>query len=523
MKRLLTLDDLYNLYANKAASAHYSSSESDGNIVVQVQGKIKFEKDKATEGLLPVILKSCHTQSNINGSNISDESMTAALPSFSNRPILGYIHEVDGQYEFYGHNMHQDDDGNVVYDEVPVGIIPESCEAKLEYDEEKGKTYVVVKGYIFEEYSKAAEILLREEECNVSVELSIRELSYDAKEKLLNIEDFYFSGVTILGKDENGTVVKPGMQGSNIKLSDFSEKKNSFTIDVDVDTTKLDLLIKKLDQANERISNLNNIEPNFEEGGNVSVKLEEMLEKYGKTTEDLDFDYENMSDEELETKFEELFGEQEKGKGSEDFGCNKKKKCSIEVNGKEYTFEISLDDKCRALEALVNDSYAEQDNAYYAVKVYDSYVVMIDYWTGRAFKQYYKSEEDVYSLTGDRVEVYCTYLTKDEEATIDEMRSKYEEVVNKLAEYEVKELIAEKEAVFADENCDCIRESEEFKALVDNSAKYSVDEIKAKCKDMLFEYAKTKGTFASTTQKRQVRVGAQKEETYSPYGSLFSK
>ena len=148
---------------------------------------------------------------------------------------------------------------------------------------------------------------------------------------------------------------------------------------------------------------------------------------------------------------------------------------------------------------------------------------MIDYWTGRAFKQDYKSEEDVYSLTGDRVEVYCTYLTKDEEATIDEMRSKYEEVVNKLAEYEVKELIAEKEAVFADENCDCIRESEEFKALVDDSAKYSVDEIKAKCKDMLFEYAKTKGAFASTTQKRQVRVGAQKEETYSPYGSLFSK
>lgn len=524
-KRLLTLDDLFRFYSEKAASTHYSVSESDGEIVVQVPGKIKFEEDKAREGLLPVILQSCHTRNNINGSNINDDIMTAALPSFSNRPILGYIHEVDGQPEFYGHNMHQDDDGNVLYDEVPIGIIPESCEAKLEYDEEKGKTYVVVKGYIFEEYSKAAEILQREGECYVSVELNIRELSYDAKEKLLNIEDFYFSGVTILGKDEDGNTVKPGMQGANIKLSDFSAKENSVVTVVmgeDVDTRKIDLLelfIKKLEQIDEKISNLD-IKPNFEEGGNASVKLEELLEKYGKTTDDLDFDYENMSDEELESKFEELFGDQD---DPENFADNKNKKCSIEVNGKEYTFEISMEDKCRALESLVNDSYSEQDNAYYAVKSYDNYVVMIDYWTGRAFKQEFKSENDVYSLTGDRVEVYCTYLTKEEEAAIDDMRSKYEEAISKLNEYEEKEMNAQKEAIFADEDCDCIRESEEFKALVGNSDKYSIDEIKAKCKDMLFEYAKTKGTFAATTQRRQVRVGAQKENEYSPYGSLFSE
>ena len=34
-----------------------------------------------------------------------------------------------------------DEDGNIVYDEIPVGIIPESCNAQLVYDEEKGKTY----------------------------------------------------------------------------------------------------------------------------------------------------------------------------------------------------------------------------------------------------------------------------------------------------------------------------------------------------------------------------------------------
>ena len=195
------------------------------------------------------------------------------------------------------------------------------------------------------------------------------------------------------------------------------------------------------------------------------------------------------------------------------------------LDGKEYTFEISMEDTIRALETLVNDSYSEQDNTYYAVKTYEGYVVMVDYWTGRAFKQDYKSENDVYSHVGDRVEVYCTYLTKEEEAAIDDMRSKYEEAVSKLEEYQEKETSALKEAVFEDEDCDCIRETEEFKALVESAANYSVDELKSKCKDMLFEYAKTKGTFASesSTQKRRVRVGAQQEKEYTPYGSLFSE
>lgn len=42
-------------------------------------------------------------------------------------------------------------------------------------------------------------------------------------------------------------------------------------------------------------------------GGNQTLKLNELLEKYSKTVEDLDFDYESMSDEELEAKFAELF------------------------------------------------------------------------------------------------------------------------------------------------------------------------------------------------------------------------
>ena len=234
-KRLRYIEDLYDFYSNKYKRSTKFSAEKTGEpLVVQVHGRINYdESDKNKDGLLPVHLQSCHTDLNVNGSNIESSVMEAALPSFSNRPILGYIHKVttdenpEGQWEFYSHNMHEDENGDVVYDEYPIGIIPESCNAQLVYDEEKKKTFSEVDGYIFEEYSKAAEILQREEECSVSVELSIRALSYNAKDRYLDIEDFFFSGVTILGKTPEGNIVNPGMEKSNIKLADFSANNNS--------------------------------------------------------------------------------------------------------------------------------------------------------------------------------------------------------------------------------------------------------------------------------------------------------
>ena len=127
-RRLLTLDDLYDYFvANKMDSFHFSSNEADKNLVVQVDGTVNFKKSEDdTEGLQPVVLQSSHIGSNRNKSAISEKSMKAALPSFANRPIMGYIHEVDGKPQFYAHNMHIDENDEVVYDERPVGVIPES-------------------------------------------------------------------------------------------------------------------------------------------------------------------------------------------------------------------------------------------------------------------------------------------------------------------------------------------------------------------------------------------------------------
>ena len=558
--RLLTLSDLYSYYStNFKKSTHFSYKNYDSSpIVVQVHGNLKFEEsDSDKEGLLPVVLQSCHIDKNLNGSNIKEDVMINALPSFKNRPILGYIHEVDGKPQFYGHNMHIDDEDNIVYDEIPVGIVPESCDAKLEYDEDKDKTYCVVNGYIFEEYTKAAEILKREKECAVSVELCIRELSYNAKEKYLDIEDFYFSGVTILGVDEDGDDVNPGMAGSNIKLSDFSVEKNSNFSHTEIN----EKLIETLDKLNTTLSNFNK-NKSKEGGQDMDKKFEELLEKYEKTKEDIDFDYQEMSEEDLEAKFEELFGEDtssddessdsgeesadgadegdsgedpdddgdesgndESGNDESDSDQQFSNKFSVEFNGKIRTFELSLDEKIYALSDLVNTTYGESDNAWYSVKVYESYLIMVDWWTGVAYKQSYTQDGDNFTLTGDRVEVYANWLTKEEEDALDEMRSNYSVIKSELDTYKKAESDAKKEEIFSDESYANYLETDEFKSLIENKDKYSVEELKEKAELAFAKCVKKNGSFSLGETTKQTKkhglFSTKNTEEKKPYGNLF--
>ena len=555
-KRLLYIEDLYDFYSNKYKRSTKFSAEKTGEpLVVQVHGRINFdESDKNKDGLLPVHLQSCHTDLNVNGSNIESSVMEAALPSFSNRPILGYIHKVttdenpEGQWEFYSHNMHEDENGDVVYDEYPIGIIPESCNAQLVYDEEKKKTYCEVDGYIFEEYSKAAEILQREEECSVSVELSIRELSYDAKQKFLNIEDFWFSGVTILGKTPQGNEVKPGMTGSNIKLADFSSKNNSLFEDYESKMVELQARIENLETACFNKEQNSSVRTLSKEGGNKEsmTKFEELLAKYNKTVEDVTFDYSELSDEELEAKFAEVFGEDNNTDGdnsddNEGDGENTTEPEGTtdgdnEGEGQNFenitkTFEISHDDIRYALYNLLS-SYEDADNEwYYITGVYDSYFVYESWDGGKIYGQKYTKDNDNVSFDGERYNLHKEYLTDSEYTEIQDMRSNYSSVVEELNTYKSAEVFADKMTVFDDEAYSEYLNTDEFKALMseDSVNKYSKEELSEKADATLGKLVKKNKTFSfagKTPQKKhvsRVAFNAEKEteDTYKPYGDLF--
>ena len=551
-KRLLTLDDLYNYYSTHSRSTHFSSKDSGIPVVVQVPGNLIFDADdNSTEGLLPVVLQSCHIGRNANNTIIEEDVMTNALPSFSNRPILGYIHEVDGEWHFYKHNLHEDEDGEIVYDEIPVGIVPESCGAKLEYDEEKDKTYVVINGYIFEEYSKAAEILRREKECSVSVELSVREFSYNAKEHCLVIEDMYFSGVTILGKHPDGEDVAPGMVGSNIKLADFSAKNNSLFAD------KYEKQIVEMQEKLDTLISCFNID-NSKKGGSSMSHFEELLAKYNKTTEDITFEYEGMSDEELDAKFTELFGDidividEADTEGTSADESNSEPEVTetvteeleqLDTDDSEVvepetvepevfarTYELSHDDiRCALYNLLV--PYEEADGDYYYIsEVFDSYFVYESWCGERVFGQAYVKDEETVAFDGERYELFKELLTASEKAELEAMRSNYSQLYEKVKGYEKVELEAKKTDLLNSEDYDLIRDDEEFTKLVKDHEDISFEELEGMCDKIILKAAKS-GKYGVATSEEQHNTTTKKQFTNpevnkkkpSRYGNLFKK
>lgn len=561
IKKLLTLQDLENFYSNRKKSFRFSASDEAEAIVVQVPGTITFAEDDydATLGLLPVHLQSCHLGVNRNKSSISEESMKKCLKSIYNRPILGYIHQLsDGSYDFAGHEMSITQDGDLEYEEIAVGTIPESCNAQLIYDDDKDKTYLEVDGYVYEEYTRAADILRSKKQSKVSVELSLLEFSYEAKSHHLNIDKFYFSGITILGvtRDGNETPIEEGMYGSNIKLKDFSIENNSmFSNETEEMKEKL---IEMQESINSLLSrfNINDSTESKENYGKEETEVgnEEIFEEVTEEVIEATDVVEEMSEEVTEESTEEVTVTEEMSEETteetpdvvitesveetvveevtetletteafvedsddedddeddkEDFAevveetTVKPEKYSITMSdGSIKEFALTLDDITYAIFDLVNAMYAEVDNTYYYVSVYESgYVIMHDAWNGKAYKQDYAREDDKFSLVGDRVEVFANWLTKEEESSLAEMRSNYSSIQTELNSYKEAELCSKREEVFNDPAYAEFIETEGFKNIKENIDTYSVDDLRTVCDLQFAKEVKAKGIFSKKEEK----------------------
>ena len=566
-KQILTLDSLYQFFVEQNKNVNFSSKETHSPIVVTTTGF--FETDETEmPGMLKLELKVCHTETNRNGSHISRENMEKAMPTLKYRPILAYIHELeDGTKDFYAHNMEivEDEDGEteIVYIEKQVGCFT-ADEPWLKYDKKQDKTYVHAFAVIPEGYTEAADIIRRKNGTKVSCELVINELSYNAKEKYLDLTDFYFGGTTLLGCDEDGNQIGEGMLGARADISDFCHKEPIFTYQ--------DKMIEILEKLNATLSNFNT--NTTQKGGNEMNKFEELLAKYGKTTEEITFEIEGLSDEELEAKFAEAFdgdddasddtsddgegegnntdgdnsddgnGEGENaddgndgdGEGAGDEGTfESKKSYSIDDNGNAtITFEISHEDIRGALFNLI-DIYEEEDNEWYWItNVYDDYFIFENWMGDKLYKQSYEVDGDNVSLSGDRQEMFKMILTESEKLAIEKMRedysaleAKYNELKQFKEEYDATELHSQRENIVNAEEYSVLAENEEFKALVADMDKYSVDELKIKADLIFAAHVKASGEFSvkKDTDKKSSTIGLnfnnKTTEKKKAYGKLF--
>lgn len=574
-KKLLTIDDLYSFYLEQNKTCKFSSEESGYQLSVQVPAYFEVS-DEEDDTLLFCTVKLMHSGENRNHSNVTDEALIKAAKGLAYKPILAnfmeYTDEETGETlkDFTSHDMIINDDGTATYLEKQVGCFT-ADEPYFEVEEETGHNFLYGICAIPREYTDTCSIIERKNGTKISVELAVNSMEFDASKKVLNLTDVVILGATLLGKDPKTLKdVGEGMKNARLDIADFSTKNNSIFADYKNQMIELQERLEKLETAcfNKDLNNGQN--NNAEEGGNNKDmdKFNELLSKYGKTAEDVDFEYEGLTDEELEAKFEEVFGEKkpeeddnsddngsdgepsDEGEGSSDTeddtdtgvkednacgggsGSTKKKKKNAEepVEDMVRTFTVSHEDIRYALYNLL-DTVSMDDNDWYCItSVFDDYFVYESWNGGKIFGQKYTKENDNVAFDGDRYELFREYITADEKAQLDDMRSNYSSIVEELNTYKSAEIYADKMTVFEDEAYADYLETDEFKALMSDESvnQYSKEELAEKADATLGKLVKKNKTFsfASTETKKRVNRVAfnaekQTEETYKPYGDLF--
>lgn len=541
IKKLLTLEDLVK-FCKEQNFSNFSSKDTGYQLSVQVPANFEVDNNVYQDNtLLFGKVKVFHIGPNRNGSSVTKNAAEKALSTIAYKPLLANFCEVDGVKDFTSHDMELNDDGSIIYVEHQIGCFTADAPV-IQYDETTEKEFVFAKVAIPREYTDACDIIERKNGTKVSVELLVNEMNYSAKDDILELTDIIVQGCTCLGTNpETGDSVEEGMQGARLDIVDFSVDNNSI---VDKSNNELNSkMLEILEKLNDTISNFNIQNFNQEGGENAMNKLDTLLEEYGLDESELEFETEGMSDEDLEAKFIEVYGDAEEFKkkrkctesddnteDDEDFaGCGKKKKrCTVNTEANTVEFELSHDDIRMALYGLLESTWDENSYAWLC-EVYDSYFIYQketyseDRYEYKYYKQSYSKNDDNVELSGDPVEVFSTFVTESEKTALDMIRSQYEELKAFKENVEKQELKVQKDAILESAEYAEIKDSEEFKALVTDAEKYSVDELKVKA-DLIFAAAmKKKFNFEVEPKKKSVGINFNaKPSKKSAYGNLFN-
>ncbi len=556
-KRLLFMEDLYDFYSNKyKRSTHFSAEKSGHQIFVQVPAEFEVDKnaDYKDESLLFCKVKLMHSGENRNHSSVTDEALKKASKTLAYKPVLANFMEYEDEEtgetlkDFTSHDMELNDDGSVNYVEKQVGCFT-SDTPFFEVEEETGHNFLYGYCAIPVDYTDAASIIERKNGTKISVELAVNEMEYSGKNKVLELTDVVIMGATLLGKDpDTKKDIGEGMLNARLDIADFNAKNNSLFSDYDSTLIDLQERLEKLESA--CFNNKNDIsgkeetieveKEKFEEEVTETVEVTETEE----TTEEEVTVTENESEETVDETSEETTenAEEDPVENTQDETTDTGVTENESVNPEKYSvtmsdgsvkeFSLSLDEITMSLYNLVNQMYGEADNAYYGVTVYeDNTLIMSDYWNGKYYRQSFNRDGDNFSLVGDRVAVHSVWVTDEEDASLNEMRSNYSSVVEELNTYKSAEVFADKMTVFDDEAYSEYLDTDEFKALMseDSVNKYSKEELSEKADATLGKLVKKNKTFSfagETPQKKhvsRVAFNAEKEteDTYKPYGDLF--
>ena len=507
---------------------------------ISLLSNLKFSSfEKLNENFLKAKCYVLSLGKNANKSHFSKENVDRAYPSLAYAPVIGHLMVDDnGVYHLGGHDYHLDmNDLKLKSQCVPFGVaVPSESPVYEDVTEENGNvsTYLTCEVILWiGRYPELADAFYSD---SVFTNQSM-EIFYSNSAPLkddptyTDIIDFSFDALCMLQKsDDDKFNVTPCFPSASIVPITYSIDKNEFSSLMGELKEELSLYFSK-----------NNSD---EKGGKVNLdeKLE-ILQKFNKTIEDLDFSIDDMSVEDLSAKMEELFGEKE-------------------PKAEPIAFSATYKEKRQALQNALDPIVVKDAEGNYVEETYfyiedfsDEYVfVEKDHWTANdydckygRFAYTFDEATRTATISSEFEEMVKVWLTLDEKAKVDEERANYEtkysdlekefsdykaehsfldSEFNVLKEYkenkEVEERKCAEDALFADYE-ETIGETEEFKSLKEKASEFSLDALKKECLCIVGMYSmtnKTKETNKSDSLKFSLEPETSEDE---PYGGLMKK
>lgn len=478
--------------------------------IVSTQTVFSYDDSFTDSRFMKIRCAVMHSGVNRNKSSFSKEVIEAAKDSFQNIPILADVQEytdTDGNQvlDYTGHSMHLEDDKyhegkqKIIYDERIVGIIPQTNNFEMVYNEADDNYFVYVDALLYRDYGNYVCDILesRGNVTDVSVEVFCDKVSYSADRRVLEVESFTASGVTLLGE-----MVEPGMK--NAHAIAFSLDENS----------RHEQLIQIMQELKE---SLDNYTKEYQRKEDVEVENQEILmEEVEETTEETviaetEETTEETTPEVEETFVEENFEEEDSDESDSNDGIDaqadqddddeddeEEEEQEDVINDDEQekrvfemtrTFAVSHEDIKFALYNLLAPIEEDKNDYYWINQVYDDHFVAQG-CCGSYIGCKYAVDGDNVSLVGEPYELFAEFLTKEERAALELMRSNYSSIESELNTYKKAEEEAAKDALFVAEEYASISDNAEFKALAENHAMFSLDELTEKLDSIQLNAAK---------------------------------
>lgn len=180
-----------------------------------------FEKEDSR--FLHVKIWLMHLGQNYNGSVFNKESVTRAIPSLANTPILAYIERnSEDEKDFSDHRTEvhvEDGEFKEKYVGEAIGVIPETNNAQFELrvgDDGVQREYLTVQGLMWTKWDDPIEIMRKMNTVGQSMELHDEYSGKFDDLGVFHFEDFKFFGACALGID-----TQPAMESATIEI-DFS-------------------------------------------------------------------------------------------------------------------------------------------------------------------------------------------------------------------------------------------------------------------------------------------------------------